>query len=130
MTMATAMEQWVLVEMVQALYEVSLAARAAPTHAWPRGGVSARVDCGQTRGEVGRGVGPITPRPSVSPWKSSLGHTVPVAKCLEGPAGAETESLGLICERGARPGSCLGAGRENVGGGTGERLVLKNQTWA
>lgn len=50
MTMATATEQWVLVEMVQALYEVSLAARAAraaPNHAWPRGGVSARVDCGQ-----------------------------------------------------------------------------------
>lgn len=37
--MATVAEQWVLVEMVQALYEVSLSARAAHDHTRPfRGG--------------------------------------------------------------------------------------------
>lgn len=125
--MATATKQWLLVEMVQALYEVSLAARAAPSRTRPRGGVTARVDCGQRQGSSWRW--PHHAGLSLSLWESSRRHTVPVAKCMEGPAGAETESLGLSCERGARPRSCLGAGREHVGGGTGERMVLKNQNW-
>lgn len=122
--MATATEQWVLVEMVQALYEVTWAALAAPTTPGP--GAACRVVRTAVRGGV---VGwPRHARTLEVSLEELAGHWVPVAKCMEGPAGADSESLGLSCERGARPDSCLGAGRKHVGGGPGERLGLRPRT--
>ena len=62
-TMATVAEQWVLVEMVQALYEVSLATSRAYDHTQPWGSGTFCVDfCAEGLG----GPGPVTPGPSAS----------------------------------------------------------------
>lgn len=56
--MATAAEQWVLVEMVQALYEVGSADREAHEHPGPGEGETARVDM---RSEASAGLTPSRP---------------------------------------------------------------------
>lgn len=123
--MATAAEQWVLVEMVQALYEVSSAARGPTQH--PTLG---RWDgsCGFVVGGLGGSVG-HTRTLGCPRWKGSGANTVPATEGREGRAGAGPEGLDLSAgRRGARSGSCRGAGRERVGGGAGERLVLRNRS--
>lgn len=103
--MATAAEQWVLVEMVQALYEVSLAARAAQDHTRPwRGGTAPVGLWSESRAGLA-GSRPDLRRPSLERLAG------------EARAGAGTEGL--------RPGT----GKEQVGGGAGARLVLRNQSW-
>lgn len=103
--MATAAEQWVLVEMVQALYEVSLTARAAHDHTRPCGGGTGLVDLWS---ESWAGLAGSCP----DPW----------LLWLEGLAGEARAGAGT---KGLLPGS----GRKQVGGGAGAKLVLKNQSW-
>lgn len=101
--MATAAEQWVLVEMVQALYEVSLAARAAMTTLGP--GEMGRLlwvrGLGAARGWPGR----------AGPSRSLAGGARAEAR-----AGAGTEGL--------RPR----AGKERVRGRRSE-AVLRHPGW-
>lgn len=82
--MATAAEQWVLVEMVQALYEVSLAARAAHDHTQPRRRGAALADW---RSAAHAGLAGSRPDPRLL-WPEGLAG--------EAPAGAGTQGrLGL-----------------------------------
>lgn len=83
--MAAAAEQWVLVEMVQALYEVSLAARAAHDHTQPRRRGAALAD---SRSATHAGLAGSRPDPRLL-W-------------LEGPAGEhrrEREPRGALGSR-------------------------------
>lgn len=123
--MATAAEQWVLVEMVQALYEVSSVARAAHDHTWPWGGGTARVDLWpDTWAGLARSR-PDSRRPSL---EGLAGRTVFAA-------GRRTDRRELerrarrVGGRGACSGSCPGVGKGHAGGDTGERLVPNIQRW-
>ena len=99
--MATVAEQWVLVEMVQALYEVSLATSRAYDHTQPWGSGTFCVDfCAEGLG----GPGPVTPGPSASlPGTAHrarlLGRWAPdgrlTADCQHHSEGAWREDLDL-----------------------------------
>lgn len=118
LTMATVAEQWVLVEMVQALYEVSLAAPGVHDHTqrWGSG-----TFCVEFWSEAWAGLARLCPDPRRPSLERLIGAHISQWRNV-GRHGREPEPGGLVlrcCEHGALSRSCPD---------TGERLV-KNKSW-